>query len=90
MNHDEVMSVDFSNLTCGRESLSTLQDLKQDIIGGEKMVYFDKGLIETIASYLKVSTDRSVLYECLAILNSFLIGFPQANPVFCIYKDDFT
>jgi hypothetical protein len=52
MNHDQVMLIDFSNLTCDRESLSTLQDIKQDLIGGEKMAYFEKGLIETIASYL--------------------------------------
>lgn len=86
MIDDSLMLVDFQNLTKGRESLNTLQAIKQDLIGGEKQAYFDRGLMETILLFCDPQTDPDVLYECLVILNSFLIDFPPAIDVLKTFK----
>ncbi len=79
------MMVDFS-LTDGRLPLKTLRDIKQDLIGGEKKGYFDKGLVETVVGLVEPTCDPESLYECLVILNSFMIDFPAASYVFLIFK----
>lgn len=52
------------------------------MIGNEKKAYYEKGLIEKVVTLINVDTDPLVLYECIAILNSFLINFPDALEVF--------
>ena len=37
---------------------------------------------------VNIDTDSNVLYECLAILNSFLISFPKSNDVYTIFKSE--
>lgn len=65
--------------------MQTLKEIKNDLIGNDKKAYFDKGLIETIVPFVLPSTDPLVLYECIAILNSFTISFASAIDVFKIY-----
>ena len=77
--------IEFKALEPSRRNLTAFQDIKNDIIGSEKQAYFDSGLIETFVQHLNPETDHLVLRECLAILNSFLIQFPQATQVFICY-----
>ena len=80
------MHIDFKNLEPHRHHLQTFKDIKNDLIGNEKQAYFDKGLIEQVIPMVTPDTDELVLYECLAILNSFLIQFSKANDVFQVFK----
>ena len=80
------MLIDFTDITPTRQHLQKLKDIKHELIGNEKRPYFDKGLIETIMPFVSTATsDHQVLYECIAILNSFLIQFSEAIEVFHVY-----
>ena len=85
---DHPMLIDFSQLSAGRQSHETLREIKNELIGNEKQAYYDKGLLETIMSLVSAETDPLILYECLVILNSFLIKFPKAHDTFVTYKDE--
>lgn len=39
-------------------------------------------------SLVSADADTQILYECLVILNSFLIKFPKAYDTFVAYKDE--
>lgn len=96
MDEDCTMIIQFKHLKPSRENLQTFKDIKNELIGNEKQSYFDNGLIETIIPLLTVKIDESetslddplILYECLAILNSFLIQFKKSNDVFSVFKAD--
>ena len=67
--------------------LQNLRDIKNDLIGNDKKVYFNKGLIETVVPLLN-DPDANIIYECLVILNSFLIDFPDAIDVFHVFAQE--
>ena len=64
-----------------------MRDIKNDLIGNDKKVYFNKGLIETVVPLLN-DPDANIIYECLVILNSFLIDFPDAIDVFHVFAQE--
>jgi uncharacterized protein YeeX (DUF496 family) len=78
---DETMIIEFSS---PENRLQNLRDIKNDLIGNEKKVYFNRGLIETVVPLLN-DLDPNMIYECLVILNSFLIDFPDAIDVFHVF-----
>ena len=82
------MLVDFRATSDGTILLATLKAIKQDLIGGDKKAYYDKGLIETVVELVNSASDSESLYEMLVILNSFLIDFPPASYVFIVYKTE--
>lgn len=46
------MVIEFKDLTPSIQSLQTLKEIKNDLIGNDKKAYFDKGLIETIVPFV--------------------------------------
>ena len=81
---DETMIIEFSSPA---NRLQNLRDIKNDLIGNDKKVYFNKGLIETVVPLLN-DPDANIIYECLVILNSFLIDFPDAIDVFHVFAQE--
>jgi hypothetical protein len=81
---DETMIIEFSSPA---NQLKIFRDIKNDLIGNDKKVYFNKGLIETVVPLLN-DRDPNMIYECLVILNSFLIDFPDAIDVFHVFAQE--
>jgi hypothetical protein len=71
---DEPMIAELSNP-------QSLREIRNELIGNDKRVLFNRGLIETVVPLINES-DQEMTYECLVILNSFLIDFPDAIDVF--------
>lgn len=67
------------------DKIESLRAIKNDLIGNDKKAYFNKGLIETVVPLLN-DADPYVVYESIAILNSFLIDFPEATDVFHVFE----
>ncbi len=78
------MIIEFSSPA---NQLKIFRDIKNDLIGNDKKVYFNKGLIETVVPLLN-DRDPNMIYECLVILNSFLIDFPDAIDVFHVFAQE--
>ena len=77
------MMVDFSQSDANQKlPLATLKALKQDLIGGDKQAYYDKGLLQIVINQVDPAMNQEMLYECLAILNSFLIETSDASKKF--------
>ena len=85
---DQLLQIEFGSSQ--QALLQSLKEIKYELIGNDKKAYYDKGLIEEIVPLLAARNSHSespqILYECLAILNSFLMDMPEATDVFCVHR----